>query len=93
MFRWVMMAAAGVALGSAAPAADGTFKTKVNGSTYRVSVSNGYFEVAKKSIFVVGSVKLRDEMRAAVAGATGCTARDDMMVGNILQGKLECSAQ
>ena len=92
--RWLQIAALTMGLmiseASIARGPDATYFVRVGKSTFRVSRSGEVVEVAKKSVFVLRSVQLRDQMREAVAQATGCSITDELMTGNILQGKLSC---
>ena len=67
-----------------------TRKVVVDGGTYRVSWRAGQVEVAKKSLVVISSLGLRDAMRKAVVAATGCELSDELVLGNILEGRLKC---
>ncbi len=66
---------------------------QVDGASYKVRVQGDKATVARQSVVMPQpSLDERDRMRRAARQATGCTLADDMWLGSILTGKLQCEA-
>lgn len=69
-----------------------TWKTKVDGTTFRITLDDGVLNVVDKSILTGRSMDIRDKMRAAVLQATGCEITDELWFDAKLKGKFNCPA-
>lgn len=83
--------AALLALLAASPALATSHKVMVDGKAYRVEVHKQRVQVFAKSFLTIRSPELRDQMRAAVPLATGCSVRDDYWQGTSIVGALYCA--
>lgn len=67
-----------------------TWKTKVEGTTFRITLDGDVVNVVDKSIFTGRNMDVRDKMRAAVLQATGCEIVDEMWFDAKMKGKFRC---
>lgn len=95
VFQWRVAALFlfSAAIGGAGPSSAAerqTWKTRVNGALYRVTIDRDVVIVAKKSIISARTMQIRDEMRIAVRQATGCELTDELWFEATLKGRLSC---
>jgi hypothetical protein len=77
---------------SSAAAPKVTKKVEVNGKRYRVTTMGDAVLVANKAMIVSYDIHERDDQRAAVKVATGCSIVDELPSDDArLRGKLKCS--
>lgn len=93
-FRVALCAGAILASAASVPAAGKdhtTWKVKVDGSSFRVTLDkHGVLNVVNKAFFTGRSMDVRDKMRQAVTKATGCQIVDEMWFDAKLKGRISC---
>lgn len=67
-----------------------TWKAKVGGKTFRITLDDGVVNVVDKSLLTGRNMEVRDMMRAAVIQATGCEIIDEMWFDAKMKGRFKC---